>query len=137
MDKTFYFKYDRFENGEHRWVTNCGFCDEPENNRFYLSEGDWDGNAGDLDEWLFFSYEQVPDLTKLLTDKYPFWKNYELSEDAIKFKEGIQKKEIKDVFTMIYLYCIKDNGSMNSFKKLLGENNIKSEYSCYRSSADW
>lgn len=137
MQKTFYFKFDRNENGNHRWVTNCGFCDEPEKNQFYLTAGDWDGCAGELDEWLFIGYDQISALKCLLSDKYPNFHNIELPEEACQFRNEILNAELKEFFLHLYVYFIEYKKGFSSFRELLENNGIESNYSAYRSSSDW
>lgn len=136
MDNTFYFKYDRFQNGFHSWVTNCGLCDEAEKNQFYLTQGDWDGCSGDLDEWLFISYDQIKPLKCLLSNKYSDWQNFELSNEAVEFREQKLSEEMKEIFLLLCIYFIKEKGDFDSFKKMASDNGIKAEYSVYRSSSD-
>ncbi|MCF0242323.1 MAG: hypothetical protein HUK25_06770 [Treponema sp.] len=137
MNDFFYFKYDKNENAGHYWSVTTEFCDEPEKKQFYLSAGDWDGVAGDLDEWAIVSYEQKQEVFDFFVKKYPDWKSHELEEDAVQFRERISTEEMKNIFSLLYIYCMEEKGDMHSFLELMKENKIKCEYSAYRSSSDW
>lgn len=126
MTENFYFKYDKHQGDSHNWIYVTSFGDEPEKEQFFLSNGDWDGNSGDLDEWVHVSYQNVDKVIALLTRLFPDWEQHTLSEESKAYSLNIPNNDIKKVFHLLYIYCSKNGNDMDDFKKLLNEEGIPS-----------
>lgn len=137
LPKDFAFRHETFVNGEHRWSTAVLFTDEPEKSDFYITAGDWDGAAGDLDEWIYISYTDAPALNNLFAANYGTAESIELSQEQLSYAEGITNPAAQMSFRYLSRYFTADKGSFDSFRKLLDDNHINYEYSAYRSSSDW
>lgn len=133
----YYFKYDKHQGEAHSWIIVTSFGYEPKEERFYLSDGDWDGGSGDLDQWVHVSFKNAKELINLLTSMFPDWEQHVLCEKAADYVSTISEDEIKQVFLLLDIYCSENGNSMEDFKKLLEKEGIQFEYSAYRSSSDW
>ena len=112
------------------------FTDHPLEKKIDLSDGDCDSSAGDLEKWVFVTYEHVQEVNKLFEAKYPEAEEFLLTEEQKDFYYGLKNPDVKQLFRFLCIYCTQDHGSMSSFRELLDENNIENESSCYRDSGD-
>lgn len=109
------------------------FSVDDEKKTICLSDGDNDSSAGDLEEWDFVNYEDIPKVTELLKTLYSEKSTDTFSKKQKEFYNQIENADVKALFPLIVNYCEKENGSMHSFRELLDENKIKNDYSAYRS----
>ncbi|MBO4858451.1 MAG: hypothetical protein J5527_08045 [Treponema sp.] len=130
-------RIERVSNENTNWFYDTIFTDHPLEQKIDLSDGDCDSKAGDLEEWVFVTYEYIPEVNKLFESKYPDAKNFIFSDEQQNFYYEIKNSNVKQLFRFLCIYCTQDHGNMSSFKELLDENKIKNEYSCYRDSGDW
>lgn len=136
MVKSFRFKIERDSNGECRWFYDTIFTIHEAEKKIDLSDGDCDSSTGDLEEWVFVTYENIPTVNALFESKYPEYQNYALTQDQQIFQNQIKNPEVQKLFVFLCIYCTKDKGTMTTFMQLLDDNKIENEYSAYRSS-DW
>ena len=136
MDKSFVFKISKGTNNETIWFYDTIFTIHEENQEIDLSDGDCDSSVGDLEEWDFVSFENIPKVNSLFAKKYPNFSNFNLSDEQKAFYETIKHEAVKELFTYLCIYCVNDKGNMSSFRQLLDENGIENNYSVYRSSGE-
>ena len=137
MDHSIRLRIERGSNENTNWFYDTIFSDNPLEQKINLSDGDCDSNAGDLEEWVFVTYEHIPEVNKLFESKYPDAKDFNFSDEQQRFYNEIKNQNVKQLFRFLCIYCTQDHGNMSSFGKLLEENKIENEYSCYRDSGDW
>ena len=136
MNKSFVFKINRGSNNDSNWFSDTIFTIHEDNKEIDLSDGDCDSSAGDLEEWVFVSFNNITKVNSLFEKKYASYKKFSLSKEQIHFYNEIKNEDIRKLFVFLCIYCNKENGNMTSFKKLLDDNNIENKYSAYRSSSD-
>ena len=134
MPKSFRFKIERGTNGKHHWFTDTIFTIREAEKKIDLSDGDCDSTTGDLEEWDFVTYENIPAVNALFETKYPDYQTYPLTQDQQTFHNQIKNPDVQKLFVFLCIYCTKDKGSMSSFKAFLDDNKIENEYSAYRDS---
>lgn len=130
----------RIERGSGKntnWFYDTIFTDHTLEKKIDLSDGDCDSKAGDFEEWVFVTYEHIPEVNKLFELKYPEANTFIFSDEQKTFYNEIQNPDVKQLFRFLCIYCTQDRGSMSSFKELLDENKIQNQYSCYRDSGSW
>ena len=137
MEKSFRLRIERSSTTKTSWFYDTIFTIHENEKRIDLSDGDCDSHGGDLEEWVFVDYETIPQVNELFKNKYPDITDIFLSDEQKEFYKTIKNNDVKQLFVYLVCFCTKDNGSMSSFKELLDDNNIKNEYSAYRSSEDW
>lgn len=128
----------RFEGGKNKhtgekWFYDTIFTYDDEKQAIDLSDGDCDSSAGDLEEWCFVKYKDIPAVIKLFGSLFGNF-NGGFTAEQQKFHDGIENPDVREVFPYMLEYCTKHGGSMDSFMNLLKENGIEYEYSAYRSS---
>ena len=133
MGMSFRFKIERGSSGEKHWFYDTIFTIHEVEKKIDLSDGDCDSSAGDLEEWDFVTYENIPAVNVLFENKYPDYKNFVLTDEQKEFYNQIKNPDVRKLFIFLCIYCTKDKGTMSSFMELLDDNNIENQYSAYRS----
>ena len=136
MDKSFVFKIHRDSNNETNWFYDTIFTINEDTKEIDLSDGDCDSVSGDLEEWVFVSFDNINKVNTLFEKMYPSYHDISFSKEQKKFYNKIKIENVRKLFAFLCIYCVKENGNMSSFKKLLDDNNIENRYSAYRSSSD-
>ncbi len=137
MKKSIRLNIEHGSNSETTWFYDTIFTIHEDERKIDLSDGDCDSRSGDLEEWVYVDYETIPQVNALLKNKYPEFTVKSISNEQKKFYKAIKNNDVKQLFLYLVFFCTNDKGSMSSFKELLDKNNIKNEYSAYRSSSDW
>lgn len=137
MDNSIRLRIERGSNENTNWFYDTIFSDNLLEQKINLSDGDCDSKVGDLEEWVFVTYEHIPEVNRLFESKYSDAKDFVFSDEQQHFYNEIKNPDVKQLFRFLCIYCTLDHGSMSSFRELLDENKIENEYSCYRDSGDW
>ena len=136
MNESFVFKISKGSNNETEWFYDTIFTIHEESQEIDLSDGDCDSSAGDLEEWDFVSFYNIPKVNVLFEKMYPNINELIFTNEQKDFYDKIKHEDIKILFKYLCMYCVNEKGNMSSFRQLLDDNNIDNEYSAYRSSGD-
>lgn len=127
----------RYIKGE-KWAYDTIFTVHNEDRTIDLSDGDLDSSSGDLEEWDSVDFDTIPQVNELLSKMIKPKTEIELNKEEKDFFARIDNPDVKKLFLLLLVYCNEENkGSMANFRKLLDENNIKNNYSAYRSSSSY
>lgn len=136
MNESFVFKISKGSNNETEWFYDTIFTIHEESQEIDLSDGDCDSSAGDLEEWDFVSFYNIPKVNALFEKMYSNINELIFTDEQKEFYDKIKHKDVKNLFKYLCMYCVNEKGNMASFRQLLDDNNIDNEYSAYRSSGD-
>ncbi len=136
MNESFVFKISKGSNNETGWFYDTIFTIHEESQEIDLSDGDCDSSAGDLEEWDFVDFKNIPKVSALFEKMYPNINELILTKEQKEFYDKIKNENVKILYKYLCMYCVNDKGNMSSFKQLLDDENIENKYSAYRSSSD-